>query len=74
MMNRLRKRHHLNVNVQKRRSMFAKCIVCKPLKDFISKLGNNSNEVPKYEAKLEKHILHQKSCKNLYHTWRTESM
>jgi hypothetical protein len=50
--------------------MFAKCIVCESLKDLISKLGNNSNEALEYEAKLIKHILHQESCINLYHTWR----
>jgi hypothetical protein len=55
---RLRKRHHLNVDVQKWGSMFAKCIVCESLKDLISKLGNNNNEVLKYEAKLRKHIIH----------------
>jgi hypothetical protein len=54
--------------------MFAKCIVGESLKDLISKLGMNSKEALEYEAKLRKHILHQKSCKNLYHTWRTKSM
>jgi hypothetical protein len=32
----------------------------------------NSNEAIEYEGKLTKHILHQKSCKKLYHTWKTE--
>jgi hypothetical protein len=73
-MSRLKKRPHLNVDVQKQRSMFAKCTIYESLKDLISKLGNNSNEVLKYEAKLKKHILHQESCRNLYHTWRIESM
>jgi hypothetical protein len=73
-MSRLRKRDHLNVNVQKRGSMFAKCIVCESLKNLISKLGNNSNEALEYEAKLTKHILDQEACRNLYHTWRIESM
>ncbi len=54
--------------------MFAKCTVCESLKDLISKLEKNSNVVLKYEAKLKKHILHQKSCKNLYRTWKTKSM
>ncbi len=58
-MTRLRKRHHLNVDVQKQGPMFAKCIVCESLKNLISKLGKKSNEVLKYEAKLRKHILHQ---------------
>jgi hypothetical protein len=52
--------------------MFTKCYVCESLKNLISKLGKNNNEVLKYEAKLRKHILHQESCKNLYHTWRTK--
>jgi hypothetical protein len=57
-MNRLRKRHHMNVDVRKQGSMFRKCIVCESMKDLISKLGKNSNEVFKYEVKLRKHILH----------------
>jgi len=69
---RLRRRHHLNVDVQKRGFMFAKCTVCESLKDLISKLGRNNNEVLEYEAKLRKHIIHQKSCRNLYHIWRTK--
>jgi hypothetical protein len=73
-MKRLRKRHHLNVNVWKQGFVFAKCIVCESLKDLISKLGNNSNETIKYEARLKKHILYQESCRNLYHTWRTKLM
>jgi len=48
-MNRLKKRHHLNVDVQKQGSMFANCTICESLKDLISKLGNNSNEVLEYE-------------------------
>jgi hypothetical protein len=71
-MSRLKKRHHLNVDVRKQGFVFTTCIVCESLKDLISKLGKNSNEVLEYEAKLRKHILHQKSCKNLFHTWRTE--
>ncbi len=71
-MSRLRKRHHLNVNVWKWGFVFAKCIICESLKDLISKLGKNSNEVLEYEAKIRKHILHQESCINLYHTWRIE--
>ncbi len=69
-MSRLRKKHHLNVNVRKWGFMFAKCTVCESLKDLISKLWKNRNEVLEYEVKLRKHIFHQKSCRNLYHTWR----
>jgi hypothetical protein len=54
--------------------MFMKYTICESLKDLISKLGQNSNEVLKYELKLRKHILQQESCRNLYHTWRTKSM
>ncbi len=52
--------------------MFAKCIVCESLKDLISKLGKNNNEVLEYEAKIRKHILQQESCRNLYHTRMTK--
>jgi hypothetical protein len=38
-MNMLKKRHHFNVDVQKRRSIFTKCTMCESLKDLISKLG-----------------------------------
>ncbi len=71
-MNRLRKRYHQNVNVQKQGSVFAKCTVCESLKNLISKVGRNSNEAIKYEEKLRKHILHKKSCRNLCHIWRTK--
>jgi ribosomal protein L33 len=64
-MSRLKKRHHLNVNVRKWGSIFAKCTVCESLKYLTSKLGKNSNEVLEYEAKQRKHILHQESCINL---------
>jgi hypothetical protein len=73
-MSRLRKSHHLNVDVRKWGFVFVNCIVCESLKDLISKLGKNNNEVLEYEVKLIKHILHQESCKNLYHIWRIELM
>jgi hypothetical protein len=38
-MKRLRKRHHLNVDVRKRGHVLAKCTMCESLKDLISKLG-----------------------------------
>jgi hypothetical protein len=71
-MNRLRKRHHFNVDVRKRGSIFAKCMMCESLKDLISKLGRNNNDAKEYELKLRKHILHQKPCRSLYHIWRSE--
>jgi hypothetical protein len=43
-MNMLEKRHYLNVDVQKRRLIFAKCTMCESLKDLISKLGRNNND------------------------------
>jgi hypothetical protein len=70
----LKKRHRLNVGVQKWRLVFTKCTICESLKDLISKLGKHSNNAREYEVKLRKHILHQKSCRNLYHTWRIESI
>jgi hypothetical protein len=70
-MNRLKKRQHLNVDVKKRGFVFAMCTMCKSLKDWISKLGRNSNDAREYELKLKKHLLHQKSNKSLYHTWRS---
>jgi len=71
-MNRLKKRHHLNVDVKKRGYVFAKCIVCKSLKDLISKLEKNNSDARKYELKLKKHLLHQESCRSLYHTWKSK--
>jgi hypothetical protein len=55
-MNRLRKRHHFNVDVKKRGYVFAKCIVCELLKDLISKLEKNNSDVKEYELKLKKHL------------------
>jgi hypothetical protein len=65
-MNRLRKRHHFIVDVGKKGSIFANCIVCEYFKDSISKLGKNSSDVKEYELKLKKYLLHQKYCKSLY--------
>jgi hypothetical protein len=42
------------------------------LKDLIFKLGKNSTNAKEYELKLRKHILHQESCRSLYHIWRLE--
>jgi len=64
-MSRLKEKHHLNVDVWKWGFVFVKCTICESMKDLISKLGKNSNEVLKYVVKLKKHILHQKSCRNL---------
>jgi hypothetical protein len=57
-MSRLKRKHHLNVDVQKWGLVFVKSIVCESLKDLISKLGKNNNEVLEYEVKLRKYILH----------------
>jgi hypothetical protein len=54
--------------------VFAKCPVCESMKDLIFKFGKNGNEALEYEVKLIKHILHQELCKNLYDTWRIESV
>jgi len=59
---------------KKKNSIFAKCNVCKSLKDLISKLGRNYNYAREYELKLKNHLLHQESCISLYHTWRSESV
>jgi hypothetical protein len=37
-MNQLRRKYHLNADVQKRGLTFAKCIVCESLKDLIPKV------------------------------------
>ncbi len=71
-MSRLRKRHHLNVDVRKKGYIFSKCYLCESLKDLISKLGRNNNDTREYELKLKKCLLHQESCRSLYHTWRFE--
>jgi hypothetical protein len=71
-MSKVRKRHHININVQKRGLTFAKCLMCQSVKDLILKLGKNSNDAREYDLKLKKHLLHQKLCKILYHTWRSK--
>jgi hypothetical protein len=53
-MSRLKKNHHFNVDIKKKGSTFTKCNVCESLKDFISKLGKNSNDARKYEMRLKK--------------------
>jgi hypothetical protein len=56
--NQLRKKYHFNVNVQKRGSTFAKCIVCESSKDLISEVGKNSANATKHELKLKRHNKH----------------
>jgi hypothetical protein len=56
-MSKLKKRHHFNVDVIKKGSIFAKCSLCESLKDLISKLGRNNSDMRKYEMKLRKHLL-----------------
>jgi hypothetical protein len=53
-MSKLKKRHHVNVDVRKKGSIFTKCNACESLNDFISKLGKNSNDARKYEMRLKK--------------------
>jgi hypothetical protein len=69
-MNRLKRKFHLNFNVQKRGSTFTKCIVCESLKDLISKVGKNNASANEHELKLKRHNKHQKSSRCLYHSWK----
>jgi hypothetical protein len=67
-MSQLRKKYHFNVDVQKRGSTFAKCIVCEYLKDLMSKVGKNSVNAKEHKLKLKRHNKHQELCKHLYHS------
>ncbi len=73
-MNQLKRKYHLNVDLRKRGSTFAKCIVCESLKDLISKVGKNNASAKDHELKLKKHNKHQESCKHLYHSCKAESI
>jgi hypothetical protein len=64
-MNWLRRKYHLDVDVWKIGSTFAKCTICKSLKDLISKVGKNS--VSANELKL-KGITNIKSCVDVFTT------
>jgi hypothetical protein len=57
-MSRLGKKYHFNVDVPKRGSTFAKCIICESLKDLISKVGKNSVNTKEHELKLKRHNKH----------------
>jgi hypothetical protein len=57
-MNRLGKKKHMNVIVQKRGFVFAKCVVCESLKDLISKAKENNPCVKEHDIKLKKHNIH----------------
>jgi hypothetical protein len=48
-MNRLKKRHHLDVDMRNRILVLAKCIMCESLKDFISKLGRKNIDAKEHE-------------------------
>jgi hypothetical protein len=53
-MNRLRNKHHFNVDVQKRGLVFVECAMCESFKDLILKLGKNNSDAKEYEPKLKK--------------------
>jgi hypothetical protein len=74
LMSRLRKKYHLNVDVQKRGSTFTKYTICKSLKDLMSKVGKNSVSAKEHELKLKRYNKHQKLCRHLYHSWKVESI
>jgi hypothetical protein len=57
-MSKLKKIHHLNVDVHKKISIFMKWAMCQSLKILILKLGKNNTNAKEYELKLKKHILH----------------
>jgi hypothetical protein len=48
----------MNVDVWKRRFVFAKCTLSESLKDLISKVGKNNPCVKEHEIKLKKHNIH----------------
>jgi hypothetical protein len=58
-MSRLTKQKKLNMNVQKRGSIFAKYTVCESLKELISKARKNNPSVKEHEIKLKKHNIHK---------------
>jgi hypothetical protein len=53
-MSQLRKKYELSVDVRKRAATFAKCIICKYLKNLISKVGKNSASAKEHELKLKR--------------------
>jgi hypothetical protein len=73
-MNQLRKKFHINVDVGKKGSTFAKCTICKSLKDLMSKVGKNNANAKEHELKLKRHNKHEESCKCFYHSWKTKSI
>jgi hypothetical protein len=73
-MSQLRKKFHINVYVRKKGLTSIKCTVCESLKDLISKVGKNSANVKEHELKLKRHNKHEKSCRCLYHSWKTKSI
>jgi hypothetical protein len=80
-----KRKKHLNVDVRKKGSIFAKCIICESLKDLISKVGKNNLSVKEHGIKLKKHNIHglslnpkmrssNKSCKEVPVVWMHWSM
>jgi hypothetical protein len=57
-MSQLRKKCHLNVDVQKRGFTFAKCTICESLKDLISKVGKSNASGKEAQMKLKRHNKH----------------
>ncbi len=73
-MSRLRKKHHFNVDVQKRGFTFAKCTMCVSLKYLILKVGKNSASGKEAQMNLKRHNKHQESYKVFYRNWKIESI
>jgi len=73
-MSPLKKKYHLNVDVPKKGSTFAKCIICESLKDLISKVGKNNASAKEHELKMKRHNKHQESCRHLYDSWKSKSI
>jgi hypothetical protein len=52
-MSQLRRKYHLNGDVQKRGLMFAKCTICESLKDLIPKVEKHCANIEEHEMKLK---------------------
>jgi hypothetical protein len=46
------------MDVRKKESVFAKCVICESLKDLISKARKNNLSVKEHGIKLKKHNIH----------------
>jgi hypothetical protein len=54
-------------------SIFAKCMLCASLQQYISRSVKGSPEYVAFDKQRSMHLNHQAACRRIYHSWHEES-